>query len=113
MKTEKTKQYFAAILKHAREGAGLSQKQLADKMKIAQAQVSEIESGKLNISIETINKYAVALKLDINFSLKVKPKQPAKKQFEYCPDCDGTGWNEGGPTLQTTCDTCEGSGFKK
>lgn len=27
-----------------------------------------------------------------------------------CDQCDGCGWYEGGPTLQTTCETCQGTG---
>jgi hypothetical protein len=27
-----------------------------------------------------------------------------------CGDCDGVGWVEGGPTIQTTCRTCHGQG---
>ena len=29
---------------------------------------------------------------------------------ELCMDCDGCGWVEGGPTLQTTCRKCDGKG---
>lgn len=30
---------------------------------------------------------------------------------EYCGDCDGCGWYEGGKTLKTTCGTCGGTGL--
>lgn len=30
---------------------------------------------------------------------------------EYCDNCDGVGWYEGGRTLQTTCTKCGGSGL--
>lgn len=30
--------------------------------------------------------------------------------IEECRDCDGCGWYEGGPTLQTRCEKCGGSG---
>ena len=30
---------------------------------------------------------------------------------EYCGDCDGVGWYEGGRTLKTTCGKCGGSGL--
>lgn len=29
---------------------------------------------------------------------------------EECRNCDGCGWYEGGPTLQTTCSKCKGTG---
>lgn len=32
---------------------------------------------------------------------------------EYCDDCDGCGWVEGGQALQTTCKTCKGKGILK
>lgn len=32
---------------------------------------------------------------------------------EYCGDCDGVGWYEGGRTLQTPCHKCDGSGLVK
>jgi len=31
--------------------------------------------------------------------------------YEYCGNCDGVGWIEGGKTLQTTCYACDGSGM--
>lgn len=30
---------------------------------------------------------------------------------EYCDFCDGCGWYEGGPTLMTTCEKCNGTGI--
>lgn len=32
---------------------------------------------------------------------------------EYCDDCDGCGWVEGGKALMTTCKTCKGKGIVK
>jgi len=34
-----------------------------------------------------------------------------KRWYEYCGDCDGCGWYEGGKTIKTTCPACEGSGM--
>lgn len=31
---------------------------------------------------------------------------------EYCGECDGTGWVEGGKYLQTDCARCSGSGWE-
>lgn len=30
---------------------------------------------------------------------------------EYCSECDGCGWYEGGKTLKTACKACGGSGL--
>ena len=30
---------------------------------------------------------------------------------KYCELCDGCGWYEGGPTLRTTCSSCNGTGI--
>lgn len=32
------------------------------------------------------------------------------KSWDYCRDCDGCGWSEGGSTLRTGCGPCGGSG---
>lgn len=31
---------------------------------------------------------------------------------DYCDECDGCGWYEGGPTIKTTCAKCKGTGIK-
>jgi hypothetical protein len=33
-----------------------------------------------------------------------------KPTLVYCDRCDGCGWYEGGPTLQTGCEKCKGRG---
>jgi hypothetical protein len=30
---------------------------------------------------------------------------------EYCGDCDGCGWVEGGKTIKTECKACAGAGL--
>jgi hypothetical protein len=35
---------------------------------------------------------------------------PCTDTRPYCTNCDGCGWYEGGPTLQTTCEVCKGTG---
>ena len=34
-----------------------------------------------------------------------------KRWYEDCRDCDGCGWYEGGKTIKTTCQQCEGRGL--
>ena len=31
--------------------------------------------------------------------------------YQYCDNCDGCGWYEGGKTLKTTCGVCDGTGL--
>lgn len=38
-------------------------------------------------------------------------KAALRRWYEYCGDCDGCGWVEGGKTLKTTCTACEGRGI--
>jgi hypothetical protein len=38
-------------------------------------------------------------------------KERKKPEQQYCDMCDGVGWYEGGKTLQTTCEQCNGTGF--
>lgn len=45
-------------------------------------------------------------------SLPLRDSQPSTEGAEeYCGDCDGCGWNEGGAAIKTTCDTCGGTGM--
>jgi len=44
----------------ARQDAGLTQAELADKMGVSQAAVAQIERGKRNLTLTTIEKYASA-----------------------------------------------------
>lgn len=37
-------------------------------------------------------------------------KRKKKTQRMYCDNCDGCGWYEGGKTLQTKCEKCNGAG---
>lgn len=41
---------------------------------------------------------------------KFKQKLEEALKYEECDQCDGCGWHEGGPTLQTHCKTCDGTG---
>lgn len=35
-----------------------------------------------------------------------------QSHVQYCDQCDGCGWYEGGPTLKTICQYCQGTGIK-
>lgn len=45
---------------------------------------------------------------DCEFAAALEKGAPSDK--EYCDRCDGCGWYEGGPTLQTKCEDCNGTG---
>lgn len=111
MSQQYVKAIIAAALKQAREKAGLSQKQLADKLNVKQPVISEIESGTANTTAETIERYANALNMVPVFKL-TKPRQKKDKtpKMSTCTVCMGSGWEEGGKSLQTTCHYCGGTG---
>ena len=53
-------------IKQLREKAGLSQKALADKAKVSQGKVSEYESGKSVLRLDSARRIADALGVSIN-----------------------------------------------
>ncbi len=59
--TAKIRLEFAIQITHEREKAGLSQKDLALKLKTTQSVISRIENGKQNISLDMLQKIANAL----------------------------------------------------
>ena len=66
---------IGAIAKAMRRKSGLTQGQLAEKVGIAQCDISRIESDKANPSIKTLNKIAAGLdmKMKIEF-VRIKPQ---------------------------------------
>jgi DNA-binding XRE family transcriptional regulator len=56
-------------IREAREKAGFTQKELAEKSGVPQATISKIESGKRNLELNTLNKIAKAMgkRIEINF----------------------------------------------
>lgn len=59
--TAKIRLELAIQIAHEREKAGLSQKDLALKLKTTQSVISRIENGKQNISLDMLQKIANAL----------------------------------------------------
>lgn len=57
-------------IRQIREGRGLTQEQLAEKMQISRSTISKIESGKFNFSIDYLSKFAEFLRFDINIRTK-------------------------------------------
>ena len=52
-------------IKHIREGRGLTQEQLAERMSISRSTISKIESGKFNFSIDYLSRFADFLNFEI------------------------------------------------
>lgn len=63
------RQFIANVLKHQREKQELSQYQMAEISGIKQPHINRIESGKHNIRIDTIKRYADALDCEITFAV--------------------------------------------
>lgn len=71
------------VLKSIRIEKGLTQVQVAKKMKVQQAQVSRIESGKMEVEAATMKKickvYGVPYQIVVWMSLEEKDVQATKK----------------------------------
>ena len=52
-------------IKQIREGRGLTQEQLAERMSISRSTISKIESGKFNFSIDYLSRFADFLNFEI------------------------------------------------
>lgn len=84
-----TEQYRLAMAKGIDIGEGFLTTQLAS---------SQAEVERLRGEVERLSGRLVRLPI---------PKTSEKK---YCDRCDGCGWYEGGPTLMTQCEVCDGTG---
>ncbi len=58
-------------VEHIRKAKRLTQKQLADKSHIPQQEISKIEKGERNITLETLEKIALGLGRKVSVSFKV------------------------------------------
>lgn len=61
-------------IRNIRESRGLTQEQLGEKMNISRSTISKIESGKFNLSIDYLSKFAFFLEFNIVLSKKVSAK---------------------------------------
>jgi len=72
VKSIHTKQYayFVERLRKAREEAGLTQVQVAKKLKRPQSHVSNVESGQQRVDVVELQTFAKMYNKDINYFLK-------------------------------------------
>lgn len=57
-------------VRHARESAGLSQRELATRMGTSQSAVARLEAGGVGATLTTLQRVAVALGLELSIDLK-------------------------------------------
>ena len=60
------KRHFGAAVKYSRSQLGISQEELADRAGLHRTYVSDVERGARNISLESIEKLALALQLTVS-----------------------------------------------
>ena len=73
-----TKYLIGSLIDRERDAAGLSQKQLAERTHIDQADISKIESGKANPSLNTIERIFNALGKTLDFTVSPLPDGSTK-----------------------------------
>jgi len=59
--------YFVEKLREARQGSGLTQVQVAKKLKRPQSYISNVESGQQRVDVVELQKFAKLYKKDINY----------------------------------------------
>ena len=64
------KQQVGQQIREARKAKGLTQKELGEKLGVSESTVNQYESGKQNLTIETLSKISEAL--DLSFSTLFK-----------------------------------------
>ena len=69
---DELKKQIASKLRDARIKRGVTQMQIANSYGIERSGITRFESGKVNLSIETIHKYLVALNAEIILEIKLK-----------------------------------------
>lgn len=68
------KKRFGLAVKEQRQAAGISQEELAMRVGADQAYVSRIETGQMNVTLETAQQLAQALETDISALLVISDK---------------------------------------
>ena len=73
------RQRIVSALTEARLAAGISQQELARRLGTQKPNISRLESGQINISLDTMLKYADALKKDISIDIREKKEAPVSR----------------------------------
>ena len=81
------RQRIVSALTEARLAAGVSQQELANRIGTQKPNISRMESGQQNISLDTMLKYASALDLDVSIDLKDKEDLPVSRFRSKTPAC--------------------------
>jgi transcriptional regulator with XRE-family HTH domain len=65
--------YVASVLRSAREAAGLTQSELAERLDVSPAYVQKVEAGKANLTIGQLARFGEALGAFLQLELKPLP----------------------------------------
>ncbi|GAB3883379.1 helix-turn-helix domain-containing protein [Spirosoma agri] len=65
-----SKEKIGLLIRAARKQKGLTQKELGEKLGLAESTVTNYEAGKQNLTLDTLDKIAEALQVKLNISLK-------------------------------------------
>lgn len=66
------KQYIGSRVKELRLAKCITQKELSEKANVIRANISRIENGKYNTSIDILNRIAEALGVQVDFITKIE-----------------------------------------
>lgn len=76
-----------ADLVELRRQRGLSQTDIAERMGTSQSALARVESGRSDLRMSTVARYAEALDVDLNFAIRTRPSSSEPKPGS--PDSDG------------------------
>lgn len=68
---------FGALLRQARERAGLTQEQVAERLDTKKSAISRIENRAADIRLSTLERYVAAIGWDLSLELR-QPLRPAR-----------------------------------
>ena len=76
------RQFVLQLIKSRRKELGFTQKDMAQKLEVAQVQYSKYENGKNEISLERFLRIVEVLDIEIHFSMKGDEYTDLKKQIQ-------------------------------
>ncbi|MGI9611673.1 MAG: helix-turn-helix domain-containing protein [Acidimicrobiales bacterium] len=75
-----------ADLVELRRRRGLSQTDIAKRMGTSQSALARVESGRSDLRLSTVARYAEALDVDLNFAIRTRPSDSGTKPTTPHPD---------------------------